>query len=668
MQYRADIDGLRTIAVLVVVLFHLDVAGFTGGFVGVDVFFVISGFLITSIIAGKIGRGSFRLGEFYARRIQRLFPPLIATVVVTFAAASFVIAPYDFIAFARSAVASLFSVSNFVFFAEAGYWDTASELKPLLHTWSLGVEEQFYLLWPALLLWYLGKPRRFGLGGLLLAVFLVGYPACIWWTVRDPSAAFYLLPFRAFEFAMGAGVICIARWRATARLLQLPGVADGAALAGIALIAWSVYQFDGATRFPGWPVIIPTAGSVLLLLSGAGPRGSGPLGRWLLCNPASLWLGRVSYSMYLVHWPIVALYRYRAEGESLEPAAQVLLGALTLVATALLHYGVERRFYRRGLGEGAARGAGDRTGKGAAKRTAEGAGARPALAILAVSGLLAIAPLSAWWGDGWSWRWPGQVLTAQQVEQGMRDRFQLTRRACSVNRWGWHKHCAEEKPLQVLVFGNSHEPDAYNFLHTSYGNAADINLVTFGSTNNCPNLEGRDGQYTSTNDACRERFEALFQEGLPESLDVIVYATERPFIPSRQIHLDVIRDLMARNSRVKLVTVSGYLVTNEPCWRLLNRDGGSGACSEPGHVVYFESDPSRWALYEAFMAITDLYLDRVGLLCRDRRLENCLTETPDGVPMFYDEHHLSFEFSSYAGRLYEASHPEFLRQLVAGNE
>ncbi|TCO74894.1 acyltransferase family protein [Chromatocurvus halotolerans] len=149
MNYRPDIDGLRAIAVLAVVIFHLGVPGFQGGYVGVDVFFVISGYLITSIILAQHAEGRFYFTQFYARRVRRLFPPLIATVLATTLGCAVILEPYDMIAYGRSAVATLFSVSNILFFSEAGYWDSASELKPLLHTWSLGVEEQFYLLWPA---------------------------------------------------------------------------------------------------------------------------------------------------------------------------------------------------------------------------------------------------------------------------------------------------------------------------------------------------------------------------------------------------------------------------------------------------------------------------------------------------------------------------------------
>lgn len=651
MHYRADIDGLRAIAVLAVVAFHLGVSQLSGGFVGVDVFFVISGYLITSIIADKIARDSFQLSDFYGRRVRRLFPPLIATVVATFAAAACILEPLDFMGFGRSAVAALFSVSNFVFFTEAGYWDTASDLKPLLHTWSLGVEEQFYLLWPALLLATLRGHRERRLTGLLVIVGAASFAACVWWTGRDSAAAFYLLPFRMFEFALGAAVIPISRSARAQRTLSSSSARDTVFTVGVLMIAWGATTFDESTAFPGWVVIWPTLGSVFVLLAGSGPGGQGRVGAMVLCNPVSLWLGKMSYSLYLAHWPIVSLYRYATGDQSLTFVAQIVLGTATVLATVALHYGVERRFYQR-VGAVAL--------PGSARRIS-----MSAPGIVLISALFAVPPLTAWLGDGWSWR-RAEVLSSAAVTQGMADRFQLVRKACSVNRWQDKNVCPTDRPIQVLVFGNSLEPDAFNFLHATYADDEDINLVRFGSTNQCPNLEIRNGVYTSTNTACTQKFASLFRDEVISQLDIVVYSTPRPFIPIQQLHLDVIRDIIARNPKIKVVTVGGYIVTKEPCWRLINRYGSSAACALPDNVEYFEDDPSHLPLYKAFMAITDHYIDRVGLLCKDRKLANCITQTPAAVPMIYDERHGSIEFARYAGQLYGSENPGFLKSLVQG--
>lgn len=160
LVYLADIDGLRAVAVLGVVLFHLQIPGFAGGYVGVDIFFVISGFLISGLIRDRAAAGNFRFSSFYASRVLRLLPAVLATVAATTIAAILLLQPGMMSAFARSASAAVFSAANFVFYFESGYWDATAELKPLLHLWSLGVEEQFYLFWPGLLLLLYKLPQR----------------------------------------------------------------------------------------------------------------------------------------------------------------------------------------------------------------------------------------------------------------------------------------------------------------------------------------------------------------------------------------------------------------------------------------------------------------------------------------------------------------------------
>ena len=411
MKYRADIDGLRAVAVLSVVMFHLDIGGFAGGFVGVDVFFVISGYLITSLIIHKVERGSFTLSDFYFRRIRRLIPPLIATIAATAIAASFILEPFDMKGFARSAVAALFSVSNVLFYFEAGYWDTASELKPLLHTWSLGVEEHFYLFGPALLLLILRPKRRYLLTLSLVLLSLFGAWLCIGYTYVDQSAAFYLLPFRVFQFALGALVISLSNCAIPAMVLRL------SFFVGLMLIASSVFSFGEGVVFPGWVILLPTLGTTLVLLAGTARHGG--LARLLMENRLSLWIGRVSYSMYLVHWPLIALYRYRY-GVELQFQDQLILAAATLVLTVALHYMVERRFYQRAPAD--------------VERRDLLSGAQLAAGVLAASIAIAIPMIHAWTGDGWAWRFSSLLLTPDQIEQGMKHRYTHYSRSCAIEQ------------------------------------------------------------------------------------------------------------------------------------------------------------------------------------------------------------------------------------------
>ena len=336
-RYLPDIDGLRALAVMAVVLFHLDVPGLDGGYVGVDIFFVISGFLISGILVDRINGDTLRFSEFYSSRIRRLLPAVLATVAATAIAAVLLLQPLELQSFGRSALAAIFSAANFVFYVESGYWDSDSALKPLLHMWSLGVEEQFYLFWPALVWLFIkiGGHRGFVISMCLLLVLSLW--ASITYTTSDQPAAFFLLPFRVWQFCLGA--LAMVLWRR-----QKVSICGQQLLrsAGLALCCVAIATFADGSQFPGWLALIPSIGAAMVLI-GASATDPSPI----LANSLARWLGRVSYSMYLVHWPPIALYLSVTQ-HGITDAARLGLGALTLVLTVLLHYGVESRFYRRG--------------------------------------------------------------------------------------------------------------------------------------------------------------------------------------------------------------------------------------------------------------------------------------------------------------------------------
>ncbi|QOY62379.1 acyltransferase [Lysobacter sp. H21R4] len=245
LKYRADIDGLRAIAVLGVLLYHLDAGLVPGGYVGVDVFFVISGFLISKIIYGEIEAGTFSITRFYVRRARRILPALLSVVLFTSVAAMAVLYPTERMEYAKSAVASMLFSANFYFFATLNYFAPAADEIPLLHLWSLGIEEQFYIVFPVLALLLTRLRRR--LFTLALGVlFLASLVACIKTLHVDPSRAFYLLPFRAFELLVGSlAALVPATWRP-----QRLG-ASSLSWLGIAAIGGAMYGFDKDTPFPG---------------------------------------------------------------------------------------------------------------------------------------------------------------------------------------------------------------------------------------------------------------------------------------------------------------------------------------------------------------------------------------------------------------------------------
>lgn len=332
-EYRPDIDGLRALAVVPVALFHARIPGFAGGYVGVDVFFVISGFLITSILLRDIRAGDFSLARFYERRIRRLLPALFAVVTASMAIAYWLLLPREFQNFGKSVAASALWVSNVLFFREAGYFDAPAELKPLLHTWSLAVEEQFYLLFPLMLV----ALYRFFSGyavSALLALSVLSFALCAWMMSYRESAAFYLLPFRAWELGMGALLAAAALPAPRERAATILGAV------GLACILAAVFFYTPATPFPGWAAALPCLGAALLIYSGAS-RGSA-IRRLLSLRPV-VFVGLISYSFYLWHWPALVFARYyHIDDLGVLGEASVVLAALA--GSALCWRFVERPF------------------------------------------------------------------------------------------------------------------------------------------------------------------------------------------------------------------------------------------------------------------------------------------------------------------------------------
>jgi peptidoglycan/LPS O-acetylase OafA/YrhL len=344
-RYRPEIDGLRAIAVSVVVLYHAGL-GAPGGFVGVDVFFVISGFLITSLIVKDLEAGTFTLAGFWERRIRRIIPALACVVLATLLAGWFMLLPNDFAELGRSAVyLGLFS-ANIYFWRSSGYFDGAAEQKPLLHTWSLAVEEQFYLVFPLLLVGLFAIPllrRRGGLLSLFGLGILVSLGASAWGVILRPDATFYLLPTRAWELLLGAAVALIpvpasagdgvfaGRIALTNNFREL---LSSAALLGIILPSW---HYTSDTPFPGIAALPPCLSTALFIwVTGVCSAESRvPLVARALSVRPLVFVGLISYSLYLWHWPLIAFSNYASmkppsAGERwLLVVASVLLAALS---------------------------------------------------------------------------------------------------------------------------------------------------------------------------------------------------------------------------------------------------------------------------------------------------------------------------------------------------
>lgn len=305
MRYRPEIDGLRAIAVIPVILFHAGVQLFSGGFVGVDIFFVISGYLITTIILTELETSRFSLLKFYERRARRILPALYVVMASCLPFAWLWLMPSDAKEFSNSVMAVLAFTSNIFFWQNSNYFDAGSDLKPLLHTWSLGVEEQFYVLFPIFLMlaWRLGRKR---IVGLLTILALLSLALAVYATSTKPVAAFFLLPTRGWELAMGS---LIAFYLDGKERDPFPSALQQIlSLVGFGLIAGAALTLSKETPFPGFSALVPTVGAGLLIVFGSPETIVGRL----LASRVFVGMGLVSYSAYLWHQPLLSFARHRS--------------------------------------------------------------------------------------------------------------------------------------------------------------------------------------------------------------------------------------------------------------------------------------------------------------------------------------------------------------------
>ena len=335
-QYRAAVDGLRGVAVLAVLGFHAFPETVSGGYVGVDVFFVISGFLITGIIARQLMHADFSFVDFYWRRVRRLFPALVLVLGATLVLGWFLLLPHEFKQLGKHVGAAAAFLANFAFWRERGYFDTAAEFKPLLHLWSLGIEEQFYLVWPAVLVAF--WKRRTALLVILWTLVIASFALSVHLSSASPVANFYWPVSRFWE--LGAGCLL-----ALVMERRKPGAptADGRFLdvgynllpiVGLALIGASIMELDASTPFPSWPALLPVIGALLILAT--------PENAWVQRNVLGsrllVWTGLISYALYLWHWPLLSFLNILSSGPPPVAIRWIALGTSFLLAWLTYRY------------------------------------------------------------------------------------------------------------------------------------------------------------------------------------------------------------------------------------------------------------------------------------------------------------------------------------------
>jgi len=513
VNYRADIDGLRAWAVIFVMLFHLDIAMFKGGFIGVDVFFVISGFLITRLIRNEvIENKSFSFSNFYVRRARRLFPSLFFTLCLCFLLSYILFAPQHFKRLGGSLLHAAVSMGNFYFWSETGYFNAASELKPLLHTWSLSIEEQFYLVWPIVLVLFLKKAPKYttpviivilGFFSLYLnQIFVSGSnalidlcPASMARLFSDgPSTIFFLSPFRVFEFSLGAIVIWLERFKPGNKAILEPLV-----LIGLGMIIYPVLTYSEDIIFPSYNALLPCIGTALLIYSGTAKY----CGK-LLSNSLIVKIGLISYSLYLIHWPLIVFYKYWKISELLI-IEKILIFAISLAAAVVMYRFIEQPFRR-----------------GSSSKALSHGGFGFTCAMLAV--VLMFSAANVWANNGWPWRFPGELAK------------QLNWKGNQFHEYVWNRLNKFKKDFvnngqpKILVIGDSMAADFINILAES-NNIGKFDLVTLPVNNLCKSVfpvskEIYQKFLPKKVNACTIQQKAIMESPLLKQADTVVLACE----------------------------------------------------------------------------------------------------------------------------------------------
>ncbi|KKW91535.1 acyltransferase family protein [Sphingobium chungbukense] len=597
-QYRADIDGLRTVAVIPVVIFHLGTSLFSGGFVGVDVFFVISGFLITQTLLGEQGTWRDALFDFYKRRIKRIFPALFALYLCVMLLACGLLMSDQANEVAKSIMASIVFVSNILFYSQSGYFDGELDSNPLLHTWSLSVEEQFYIFFPLLIFftrsWTATHRRQ-----LIWALTLASFVAAQWMVSRDASAAFYLIPFRTWELALGS-LLAIGAIPAPRRQWQ----AEIGVVAGLTLIGYAVLFYNKATIFPGASALVPCLGTALVLLCG---EKSVTLGGRLLSLPPMRFVGLISYSLYLWHWPIIVLYRQvDSRLDNMERAA--LLAAALMAATLSWAF-VEKPFRRSSRLTSRAV-----VARGTAAMAMCGAGVL-ALALLSD----ALYPISA--------QARGVLAYGERTGRTEMMRtgscFLTSQHSLSDYAFDRCMIAPHDKP-HILIVGDSHAAHLYYGLNQALPNAHILQATASG----CKPLIGSRGDAR-----CLTLMHRVFADYLKQVRPDLVILSARWLdkdVP------DIEKTVRMVQRATPHVIVSGPIVEyDQPLPRLLARQIDQAEPIDPHRIPQVSVVDQRMAA--AMKKATIPYFSAYRSLCRP----DCRLWVKPGIPVQFDYGHLT---------------------------
>lgn len=623
-SYRPDLDGLRAVAVVAVVAYHFGLAPFAGGFVGVDIFFVISGFLINSIITREAKAGGFSLLAFYGRRIKRVFPALLVVIAATLVVGWFLLLPADYESLGAQSAAAALGVSNFYFMWNTGYFDRAADLLPLLHTWSLGVEEQFYLVWPALFLlaWKVGNGSSRAMVGVLAAIAIVSLGLSVFYAANVPQTAFYMLHTRAFELALGALL-------AFAPTIRRRWLIEAGPAVGLALIAGSVVLLHDGLPFPGWNAVPPCLGTALVIW----PAGRPSIIARLLSLRPLVFVGLISYSVYLWHWPLIVYFRHYTLSATPSATELFLLVAATIVLAVLSWRLVEVPFRRAPARSFRTFGVG---------LTGMAAVAIAGTVVLSRAGFPSRLP-------------PGAERYALYLNEVFPDSpnaiVDCFNRTEADGQGGWVNDCLalSSGPQQnVLVLGDSHAAHFRIALPAAFPQVHFISATTSGCRPVVrPAADPRDGTL-----ACRDGFQHIFNDIIPRThYDAIILSARWRNGEADQIRetVDYLQQFIDR------VIVFGQTLeykTDVPValsQAFLPRRGAS--LSELSR--YPEIEVINDLMLRLLAGSNAEYYSPLDALC-PAGAESCRVLTDDGIPFQRDYGHFTFEGANQMIEMFRA--------------
>lgn len=654
-KYRPDIDGLRAIAVLSVVLFHFFPARIPGGFIGVDIFFVISGFLITSIIIENSSRGTFSFSEFYARRIKRIFPAFLIVVISSVSLGWFALYTDHYFRLAKHAMFGLAFVANFTLLHEEGYFGGFPETKPLLHLWSLGIEEQFYLFWPVFCWFFLRK--KLNLTTTILSLIVVSFLFNLFVVRIDGVEAFYSPLTRIWELLLGAFLasMTVSRNDAILRIQRDPIASNTTSIVGLLFLTLGFFSITQNTLFPGYWALLPTIGTFLIILAGQNSFFS----RYVLSNKIFVFFGLISFPLYLWHWP---LYCFLASMEQGYLSRE--LRVLTLFVSAVLAW-LTYRFVERPI---------------RALRSN-----RIVVPLILISILAFASALIVYDSKGFPER---KRVTSSLITEKVREQFNpwpyVQNKTClSRNKYSessslawWFCIQSKDEPPTILLLGNSKA----NELYPGFAKNDSFQHHTILSIGACLVGHNPTDIPTTTWHPChgdRSKRQNQFIRQLVErtpTLQYVMINTLEARLSPKGINMILEEVSFLQKQGIKVVIFLPTVVPNfNPlaCYKIPLR-GEPRSCHFPNldrQKILERFEPTRQALLAA--SKDTLFFDQNVLFC-DEDNDNC-SYLRDGLPLFRDKGHISeiasMMLQEYFTRWAQLNLPEiFIENLNSANQ